>query len=102
MTPQSIDVEFNRIMGCTAEELLSWLPIALPGAAIQVTEDGRGAVATFADGTLSLTWHPLPARRIALLEIPCLHVSFLYSDLTASRRREVQRRFDLATQRGGG
>jgi hypothetical protein len=51
---------------------------------------------------LRLVWQPLAARRIALLEIPRLQVRFQYAGLSAERRHEVQRRFDLATQRGGG
>ena len=41
-------------------------------------------------------------RRIALLQIPQLRVSFRYVGFDADRRRDIQRRFDLATQRGGG
>jgi hypothetical protein len=37
-----------------------------------------------------------------LLEIARLQVHCPYAGMSTPRRREVQRRFDLATQRGGG
>lgn len=89
-------------MGCTAEDLLRSLPMAFPG--VEVITDSAAAVVrvNLPDGHLEITWQPLPARRIALLEIPRLQVRFVYAGLTPERRHEVQRRFDLATQRGGG
>jgi|CXWL01.1.fsa_nt_gi hypothetical protein len=98
----SVDIEFERTMGCTAAELLAWLPAALPGAAVTANTSACRAEAVFADGTLTLAWRTLPPRRIALLAIPCLHVRFSYAGLSPQRRCEVQRRFDLATLRGGG
>jgi hypothetical protein len=89
-------------MGCTVEELTAWLPVALPLANLKVDLIGRQARAQYSDGALTLVWEVLPARRIALLEIPQLSVTFQYSGLIEGRRQEVQRRFDLATQRGGG
>ena len=97
-----IDIEFEQTMGCTAAELQRWLPDALPGAQVAASVSACRADARFADGTLTLTWRTLPALRIALLAIPRLQVHFAYAGLTPERRREVQRRFDLATQRGGG
>lgn len=102
MTPEVVPESFEQVMGCTVADLLRALPVALPGADID-TDVAAGVIrGVFADGTLRLAWQPLPARRIALLEIPRLQVRFEYTGLSAERRREVQRRFDLATQRGGG
>jgi hypothetical protein len=56
----------------------------------------------FSQGTLTLTWQALVPRRIALLQIPQLRVSFCYVGVDEVRRHQIQRRFDLATQRGGG
>lgn len=89
-------------MGCTAAELIGWLSVALPGAVLEADAATGHANALFADGNLSLNWHTLPARRIAFPQIPRLRVRFQYSDMPAERRHEVQRRFDLAIQRGGG
>ena len=76
--------------------------LAVPDAVIAVDALAGTVRAEFSDGSLALTWRRLPDRRIALLTIPRLHVRFAYSGLTPARRYEVQRRFDLATQRGGG
>jgi hypothetical protein len=89
-------------MGCTVQELTAWLPVALPNAELAVDSSACRAEARFADGTLTLNWQVKAARRIALLAIPQLGVTFQYVGLADGRRREIQRRFDLATQRGGG
>ena len=102
MTPEVVPEQFEQVMGCTEADLLRALPMALPGASID-TDSRSGVVnGTFGDGHLRLSWQTLPPRRIALLEIPRLQVRFEYAGMSSQRRREVQRRFDLATQRGGG
>ncbi len=89
-------------MGCTATDLLSWLPRALPSATLTVDAVGSICRALLADGTLQLTWTQLPATRIAKLEIPRLNVRFVYAGLSPMQRYQVQKRFDLVTHRGGG
>lgn len=102
MTPILVPESFKRVMGCTAFELLSWLSRALPSAVLTIDTDRSTCNAMLADGSLQLTWAPLPATRIAMLEIPRLTVRFVYTGLSAERRYQVQKRFDLNTQRGGG
>lgn len=102
MTPVDIPESFERIMGCEARELLAWLPVALPNADVTVEHPARRAIAHWPEGSLTLAWEVLEPRRIALLQIPQLRVSFRYVGFDADRRRDIQRRFDLATQRGGG
>ena len=102
MTPEFVPEEFEQTMGCTVADLLRALPAALPGADIETDFAANQVRGVFPDGMLRLVWQPLAARRIALLEVPRLQVRFQYSRLSADRRHEVQRRFDLATQRGGG
>lgn len=102
MSPNIVPEEFEQTMGCTVADLLRALPAALPGAHIETDSDAHEVRGVFPDGMLRLVWQPMAARRIALLEIPRLQVRFQYSRLSAGRRHEVQRRFDLATQRGGG
>lgn len=102
MTPESVPAAFERLMGCTEEDLLRALPSALPEARIEVGAAGTDLTATFSDGTLALAWRKASEFRIGLLRIPRLEVRFEYVGLTPDRRRLVQRRFDLATQRGGG
>ena len=102
MTPTFVPLAFERVMGCTATELVSWLPRALPDAALNTdVQDGR-SVAAWTIGTLELRWHTLPPRRIALLEIPQLRVHFVFQGLNDEERYRVQRCFDLQTHRGGG
>lgn len=102
MTPEHVPADFEQTMGCTSADLLRCLPLALQGGRLEMSAAGGWALATFSDGSLRLQWSRLADRRIALLEIPRLQVRFQYSGLSAERRPEVQRRFDLATQRGGG
>ncbi len=74
----------------------------LPGASIDTDARTRVVNGVFADGSPRLAWQPLPVRRIALLEVPRPQVRFECAGMSPARRRAVQRRFDLAAQRGGG
>lgn len=102
MTPSFVPEDFERVMGCTAADLLSWLPRALPSAGLLVDAVNGHCSATLPEGALRLTWTPLAPRRIALLEIPRLSVGFSYTGLSPEQRYKVQKRFDLETLRGGG
>lgn len=102
MTPGFVPEKFERVMGCTSADLLSWLPRALPAATLTVDTRNTNCTAKLPDGVLVLHWKTLPDTRIALLVLPRLAVCFEYSGLSAERRHEVQWRFDLGTQRGGG
>lgn len=102
MTPTFVPATFERVMGCTAAELQGWLPRALPGASLAIDAHAGTCRASWAGGTLQLSWETRAARRIALLEIPCLAVRFVYSGFTDEARYRVQHRFDLETHRGGG
>ena len=100
MTPEHPLERFERTMGCTAAELIGWLPRSLPGA--ELTIGSSDAWAEFERGSLRLTWKQGPPRRIALLEIPSLQVAFVFEGMPPHERRAVLRHFDLATHRGGG
>ena len=82
MTPTHVPEQFDRTMGCTAAELIRWLPRALPDAQLAV------------DATLG--------RCIALLRIPQLQVHFAFEGLDDAARYARQKFFDLHTHRGGG
>ena len=102
MTPVDVPETFERVMGCEVRELLAWLPAALPNAEVSVELAAQRAVAHWPQGSLTLAWEALAPRRIALLQIPQLRVTFRYGGFDEDRRRGIQKRFDLATQRGGG
>ncbi len=91
---------FEREAGCTDAEWLGWLPGALGDVAANLST-GRADV-RFADGSLQLTWEPLPPRQIALVRLPRLRVRFCFEGLSDERRYTFMRRFDLYMQRGGG
>lgn len=92
--------QFEREMGCTEAELLTWLPGAARGLPV-VLQPGQAAV-SIGSGRLQLRWQPLPPRRIALLALPRLAVSFVFEAVDAAERQRFMRHFDLYTQRGGG
>lgn len=87
-------------MGCTREEFLRWLPGATRYAAIQVSADK--AVVRAGKTTVEISFTQAPPRRIALMSLPVLKVSFLFSGTDAKARREFMVYFDLYTKRGGG
>lgn len=89
-------------MGCTPEDLLRWLPGALPGADLKVQPAENVCLAMWGWGTLTVRWTVRPSRQIALLNIPTMDVAFEYAGATDEQRFQIQRRFDLETQRGGG
>lgn len=96
---------FSREMGCTEAEWLRWLPEAIghhlwqrQGCQVQVQIQEQA----FPTGRLTLTWRVAPARRIALIHMPCLWVDFVFEGLDPDQRYAFMRRFDLYMQRGGG
>ena len=102
MTPTHVPEQFDRTMGCTAAELISWLPRSLPDAQLVVDVTLGRCVASWPEGSLRLQWSPLPDRCIALLRIPQLQVHFAFEGLDDAARYARQKFFDLHTHRGGG
>jgi hypothetical protein len=92
--------QFDREMGCTQAEWLGWLPAAMGDVAWQM-EQGR-AHAQLAPGSLEISWQTGEPRRIALISMPRLHVSFRFKGLDDAQRYAFMKRFDLYMQRGGG
>ena len=92
--------QFDREMGCTETEWLGWLPAAMGEVAWQL-EQGR-ARASVAQGKLEIHWQAGPPRRIALISMPRLLVSFRFEGLDDAQRYTFMKRFDLYMQRGGG
>lgn len=91
---------FEREMGCTAEELRTWLPGASGGRAIEWCESA--AVVSLNEGQATLSWQALEPRRIALITLPRLKVRIEAIGVDESAWQRFMKHFDLYTQRGGG
>ena len=91
---------FEREMGCTEAELVSWLSGATRGARVERVLDG--AYVDIDQGRLELAWRRLPPRRIALMVLPRLEVRFRFLGVGDAQRQHFMRYFDLYIQRGGG
>ena len=91
---------FEREMGCTESEWLSWLPNAIGEHPWKLHAHSAGV--RIGDGALGLTWHSAEPRVIALMRIPRLRVSFRFAGLDEAQRYLFMKRFDLYMQRGGG
>lgn len=91
---------FERDVGCNEAEWLAWMPRAI--GAHPWRRDGHRIVVDIATGSLTITWSLLPERRIALLRLQRLRVSFVFEGLDAERRKTFMKPFDLSIQRGGG
>ena len=91
----------EREYGCTEAEWLRWMreitaPVAHPSSApasLEIALEG---------GVLHLSWQVLPARAIALVQLPRLSVQFRFDDVPPAARAAFMRRFDMHLQRGGG
>ena len=90
----------DREMGCTREDLLRWLPGATGHAPARV--EGDAIVLSIGGGEVRITARVRPPRRIALVSLPVLAVSFRFDGLDAAARAAFLARFDLYTRRGGG
>lgn len=90
----------QREMGCTREEFVRWLPGATRHAPMQMNADR--AVVHAGEATVEISFTQAPPRKIALVSMPVLKVSFRFSGAGASAYREFMAYFDLYTKRGGG
>lgn len=91
---------FDREMGCTEPEWLSWLPGAVRGHPLTLG-DGQARIA-IDGGALCLTWQVLDPRRIGMVRLPRLAAQFRFDGLGEAPRQKFMRYFDLYMQRGGG
>ena len=99
------DATFSREMGCTEAEWLGWLPAAMGQHAWQRSGQTASVEIKNVDGSvgrMQVHWQDGTPRRIALMRIPRLLVSFQFEGLTDAQRYTFMRRFDLYMQRGGG
>ena len=93
-----------REMGCTMTEFARWLPgatHAAPGTS-QVDGDGLRHRLQVSGGIVEIDLQLQPPRRIALLSLPVLRVTFRFIDLDDVARSAFLTHFDHYTRRGGG
>ena len=93
-----------REMGCTLAEFSRWLPGATRNAPLVSAPDGSGMRLQLQveSGTVEIDLQPQPPRRIALLTLPVLLVTFRFLELEQAQRLRFLTYFDHYTRRGGG
>ena len=90
----------HRDMGCTRAEFISWLPGATRQAPFQI--DGEVVTVMTHGGRVQISLEEKPPRRIALIALPVLGVTFCFRGLDELTRDDFLAHFDLYTRRGGG
>ena len=90
----------HREMSCTRAEFMAWLPGATRQAPFQI-EGGVVTVITHG-GSVQISLEEKPPRRIALIALPVLGVTFRFRGLDELTRDDFLAHFDLYTRRGGG
>ena len=98
-------IQVQRVMGCSAEDLIRWLPNALgellKSTSLVIDDKTHYDVPST---RLLIAAQTKPTHRIALLKIPVLEVNFSFamSTFNAEQVAQVMAKFDLYTRRGGG
>ena len=94
--------QYQRLMGCTIDELISWLPAASNYKPFNINQQQPNQIDFLEDG-IKIVATQQKSRQIALLVIPVLAVVFSFDqkwDKLSSEK--FMKRFDMYTQRGGG
>jgi hypothetical protein len=93
---------FEREQGFSTTDWLACLPGAVRGRAWRLVAEGQARI-DLDGGQLVLSWQVLPPRRMALVALPRLAVSYEFDPgISEAARLEFMKYFDLYTQRGGG
>ena len=87
-------------MGCTRAEFMGWLPGATRQASFQV--DGDKVTVITHGGRVQISLEEKPLRRMGLIALPVLGVTFCFHGLDELTRDDFLAYFDLYTRRGGG
>jgi hypothetical protein len=93
VTEDADEFALQREMSCTREEFVRWLPGATRHAPMRLNADK--AVVHAGEATVEISFTQAPPRRIALVSMPVLKVSFRFSGAGASAYREFITYFDL-------
>lgn len=100
--PATYTEAFDREHGFTPGQWLDSLPGAVGTHALAIEAEANRAHVQIGVGRLELLWTALPPRRIALVQLPRLAVSYRFRDVAPPQRAAFMRYFDLFMQRGGG
>jgi len=94
---------FKRLMGCSVEDLIRWLPEALSSYYEHSMLDIDGLLYRDSPNPLiRLIGKTKPDHQVSLLRIPQLELSIEISDLAHDASIIIIQRFDLYTRRVGG
>ena len=89
-------------MGCTVDELVTWLPAAANYKIFKVNQQTTIEI-NFPEDGIKIEATPQKSRQIALLVIPVLSVVFSFDEKWDKLSiNQFMKRFDMYTQRGGG
>ena len=89
-----------REMGCTRLEFIDWVRGATRQAPCQIDSDK--VTVTTHGGSVKIRLEQRPPRRMGLIALPVLAVTFRFRGLDKSARDDFLAYFDLYTRRGGG
>jgi hypothetical protein len=94
----------ERDVSATMAEFARGLAMAFPGAGIpnQVAEASQIFSVPLDGGRCEIAAEPGPLRRIALLQLPTLHVRIAFVGGTQAQRSVFLTHMDLVMRRGGG
>jgi hypothetical protein len=96
-------IKIDRLMGCTIDELLIWLPAASHHKKFEVVRNSQGLEVSFPDDGIYMHGLIQPSRQIALLSIPVVLITFSFNEKWSKLSvDQFMSRFDLYTRRGGG
>ena len=90
----------HREMGCTRAEFIGWLPGATRQAPCLI--DADKVTVTTHGGSVQILMEQKPPRRMGLIALPVLAVTFCFRGLDAPARDDFLAYFDSYTRRGGG
>ena len=94
---------FKRLMGCSVEDLIRWLPEALGSDYEHSMLDIDGLLYRDCPNPLiRLIGKTKPDHQVSLLRIPQLELSIEITGLGHDDATRIIQRFDLYTRRGGG
>lgn len=96
--------EVTREMGCSVDDLVRWLPLAMSNFYAQTSLYIDGIELFHSESPLiEIVGISKSPRKIALLSIPVLSLRFIFTkNLDSTECDRIMERFDLYTRRGGG